>query len=163
MKRPMIAVIALALAGCGGSNDDGTTVSTGDSTVHVSGDDGTMKIEADDGSATIRSGKGSEAGVSLPDGLSLYPGSEVIMTMNGGDGGGSGGLTVMESGDSVETVEAFYRKQIEDLGLVIHTDGMFSGAQTIGARDDDSGSAVNVVITASGDKTQIHLTHARDG
>lgn len=162
MRRLMIAAAAIALAGCGGSDDEGATIRTDDGTVHVSDDDGAMTIKADDGSATIRSGKGSEADVSLPGGITLYPGAEVVMTMNGKDGSGGGGLTVMESADSVERVEAFYRKQFEDAGLAIHTDGMFSGAQTIGARDDGRGLAVNVVVTDSGGKTQIHLTHASD-
>lgn len=161
-KFAMILAPALALAACGSSEDSdgdaGTTYSTPDGSVTVTGDeDGTTVYRADNGDAqaVVKTGKGSAD--ALPKGFTAYPGADITLSVDGRQGGKNGGVLMMETSDAPEKVIAFYKKQVEDAGLVIETEGRFSGSHTLGAKNEDETFGFSVTAQDTGGKTQIQI------
>ncbi|WP_230291949.1 hypothetical protein [Croceicoccus sp. Ery5] len=158
-----LALSALTLAACGGgedADDGGTTITTPDGSVTVNDDDdGTMTFRADGAEAVVKTGTGNAD--NLPKGFTAYPGAKITMSVEGNQGGKSGGMIAMETSAPPEKVIAFYKKQAENAGLEIESEGKFSGSHMLGARSDALG--VNVVANGGDDKTQVQIAYGTEG
>lgn len=158
MKRfPIVIAAALAASACGSSEDEGTTIVTSDGSVTVNdGKEGTMTFRSDDAEAVVKTGTGSAE--NLPDGFTAYPGAKIAMSVDGSQGGKKGGMVAMETSDAPEKVIEFYKRQVADAGLVIHSEGTFSGSHVLGARDENGDAGVNIVANGAGDTTHVQIT-----
>ena len=159
-RFPMIALSVLALTACGGSDDNSTTIATADGTMTIDNDDdGTMTIHGDYAQAVVKTGAAASGGSAenLPDGFTAYPGAKIVLSVDGNQGGKGGGMVAMETSAPPTKVIAFYRKQAENAGLEIESEGTFSGSQVMGARRD--GLGVNVVANGGDDGTHVQIAY----
>ena len=109
--RLTLALIALSLEACHsqpeplgtGHSEDGEY--TLDATTH----DVTATIKTSDGPVTLRSGADVEA--TLPQGVSLYPGADVVRTTTTQSGAVQDALATMRSPDEPAAIIDFYRGQ----------------------------------------------------
>ena len=160
-KFPLIAMSVLALTACGGSDDNSTTIATADGTMTIDNDDdGTMTIFGDDAQAVVKTGAAANGGTAdnLPDGFTAYPGAKIVLSVEGSEGEGKqGGMIAMETSAPPGKVIAFYRKQAENAGMEIESEGRFSGSEVMGARGD--GLGVNVVANGGDDGTHVQIAY----
>ena len=159
-RIPTIALFVLALTACGGSNDDAATVAATDGSVTIDNDDdGTLTIYGDDAQAVVKTGAAASGGTAdnLPDGFTAYPGAKIVLSVEGDQGGKGGGMIAMETSAPPAKVIAFYRRQAQNAGMEIESDGMFSGSRVMGARSDDLG--VNVVANGGDDGTHVQIAY----
>lgn len=154
-RNLFVAAALVALAACGSERSG--TVTNEDSTMDYTVDgDGEFSadITTEDGSGTIRSGK--KVAVDLPDGISVYPGANVISNTTFDSEAGQGGMVLMESGDSVDEVLSYYRKQAEAAGVEIKTT-METGDMAMFAGEKADGTSVSVNASKSDDGSSVSL------
>ena len=159
-KLPMIAMSALALSACGSGEDESTTIVTADGTMTVDDDDdGTIIFRGNDAQAVVKTGAVANGGTAdnLPDGFTAYPGAKIVLSVDGSQGDKQGGMIAMETSAPPTKVIAFYRKQAENAGMEIESEGNFSGSKVMGARSE--GLGVNVVANGGDDGTHVQIAY----
>ncbi len=157
-----IGVGALALAACG-SEQSGTITTEDGETIEYSADsessgETTMRITGPDGEEVVsRTGAGVE--LSLPDGISMYPGAKIVSnTVVSGGSEGSGSMIMFESSDSPEDITKYYRKQAESAGITIQIDASMNDAQMIaGEKKSDNSSFMVTATREDGDVTTAQM------
>ncbi len=139
---------ALTLAACGSEPSATFTTEDGE-TIEVSTDDAssgetTMRITGPDGEEVVsRTGAGVE--LSLPDGISMYPGAKIVSnTVVTGGPEGSGSMIMFESDDSPDDIAKHYRKQAKDAGITIQIDADMNGAKMLAGENEADGTSFMV-------------------
>ncbi|MFN3864942.1 MAG: hypothetical protein ACK4RT_11745 [Erythrobacter sp.] len=143
---------ALSLAGCGSETSGEFTTADGENaeyTIDRDSGETSMTIKGKDGTATMRSG--ADVPVSLPAGLSLYPGSKVVTNTIVNQPDGQGTMVMFETDAATDTVIAHFREQAEAAGFDIQLDMNTNGTQMIGGERKD-GSTISVTASPSGER-----------
>lgn len=157
-RLPIIAVSALALSACGGGDGDSSTIATADGAMTVEDDDdGMVTFRGGDAQAVVKAGAAANGGTAddLPDGFTAYPGATIVLSVDGSQGDKQGGMIAMETSAPPTKVIAFYRKQAQNAGMEIESEGTFSGSKVMGARRE--GLGVNVVANGGDDGTHVQI------
>ncbi|MEO1045250.1 MAG: hypothetical protein AAFX04_07410 [Pseudomonadota bacterium] len=145
----------LALAACGGSNEDevvsGTVTGEDGETAEYrisEGDDGEVsyKVESEDGSFELNAN--SDKPVDLPFGLTLPRGADVQtnMTMNQGEGRPSSTTVIFQTKQSADDIIAFYKAKAKAEGFKVKTEITSQGTKMFVSQRGDKES-INVSVT----------------
>lgn len=152
----------LALSACGGeSTEDAMTIESDSGEYRIDGDSGesSMTIDTPEGEASMRAGANVEP--NLPQGWSIYPGSEVQNAINVDRADGSGTMVTMMADASAEAILAHYRAQAEATGFPIEMELTTATSSVIGGQKSDGSTfSVSVVPGADGAPSQVQLTIA---
>lgn len=144
----VLTASALLLAGCGSEKSGEFTTAEGDTAEYtIDEDSGTtsMTIDGPDGEATLRSG--AEVPVSLPDGFSLYPGSNVVTNTVVDQPDGQGTMVMFEAAAPADKILAHYRDQAKAAGFDIQLEMNTNGTMMIGGERKGDGSTLSVTAT----------------
>lgn len=157
------AAAAMALGGCGAS-DETVTIGDDGEEVTISRDgDNTVTYETEDGEAVVTTGNGGDTAAA---GLPAYPGASGNGGMNinaTSDNGGSGQISNFRTGDTPEEVIAFYRRALESRGYQVRSTMQTGQHQTISAQSDDN-SGVHITATAiPGQGTNVTIIAGQSG
>ena len=163
MRATILLVPTILLAGCG--SDASGTFETGDGeegsyTIDQDGDEMTARITGDDGTAIIRSGEG--VSVDLPDGYSMYPGTNIVSSTTMSGGSTKGSMILFESDASPEDLIAHFRKQAEADGIEIKME-MKTGAGQILSGEGSDGRIFSITVNNDSGKSTGNLLVGRDG
>ncbi|MEH6789389.1 hypothetical protein [Parasphingorhabdus sp.] len=151
----LTATFAITLAACGG-NDSETASGTFDDgdgnagSYSVRGNDENSETVIQSDKGEVRIATGDRALGDLPMGITLYPGAAVQSSMTGTGDGQSGAMLVFQTGDSVEDVIAFYRKQLKSKGIDVTSEVRSGDMQMIGG-ERANGEGVHISANASPD------------
>jgi len=118
MKKLVVLAGAVALAAC----NSGTTVTTDDGkevTIEGNGSDG-LSIQSKDGEFNVQSGPNAK--VALPAGFSVYPGAEIISSVNMDSNGKQVSTLTMNTSAGLAQVVDFYKKQAIAAGVDVSTE-----------------------------------------
>ncbi len=160
-----IATIGLlALAACGGSDEQVYRGADGEEVrVERSGDD-TVTFRSEDGEAVITTG---DIGSAAAGGLPPYPGAADSqgMQMNAtGPDGGSGQFWSFQTSDTPADVVAFYREALPSAGYEIGATMDMGDAQTIIGNRADGNGGVQITATAvPGEGTMVTVIGGEGG
>lgn len=155
MKKLILFPAIALLASCGGNDEVASgTFEDGDGTkgsYSVSGDDESSEtvIKSEDGE--VRLSTGSKATGDLPMGVKLYPGANVQTSIKSDSNGKAGAMVVFKSEDDQDDVIAFYRNQMESMGIKVQTEISTGDMKMIGGEQKD-GQVLNVSVTKDGDR-----------
>ena len=154
---------ALALAACGGSETSGEITTddgdTGEYTIDNETGESSMTITTPDGETRMQSGPG--VAPDLPSGWTIYPGAEVVNTVNIAGAEGGGALVTMTTDASADDVIAHYRKQAEAAGFPISLEMNTSASRLIsGQKDNGASFSVSVALSEDDSPTMVQLTLA---
>lgn len=121
--RALIAtgLAALLVTGCGGPDAEGTIETEEgefDYSIDASGGNSEFSGQTSDG-RDVSVQTGTNVSADLPDGYSLYPGSNVVTASNVAVRDGTGSVVIMTTPDSPEDVAEYYRAQAEAAGISI--------------------------------------------
>ncbi|QLC25806.1 hypothetical protein HFP57_12770 [Parasphingopyxis algicola] len=133
------AVALLALAACGGSDEQVYRGPDGEEVRVERGGDGTTTYRSADGDAVITTGG---SGAEMPGGLPAYPGADTsrgIAINTTARDGGSGQVSSFQTDDSPAEVIAFYRAALERDGYRIAATMDMGQTQMIAAERDGGG------------------------
>jgi hypothetical protein len=148
--RWRIGVLAgLALTGCSGPEPAGETAAepatSAEHIIDLATGETRMAIPHEDGVATLRSGP--NVPLTLPDGLSLFPGSRVLDNSLVTRPRGKGTLVTFEADAPAAAVIAHYRDQAQAAGFVIALDVEAGGTLMVGGARDPDGATLSVTAT----------------
>lgn len=164
MKKIAILTGALALAACGGADDNTTTIETQDGKVQLNVDDAgeaaSYTITTDEGVMTAQSG--GAANVRLPAGYSLYPGANVVSQSSIKTGEGSSLNVAMEAAGGGNQIVDFYRKQATAAGVEIESEIKTGEMQIISGKDKAGLTFSLSVFPGSDGKSTATLTLVQD-
>ncbi|MGP1283348.1 MAG: hypothetical protein ACTS1X_10265 [Parasphingopyxis sp.] len=141
------AVALLALAACGGSNEQVYRGPDGEEVRVERGGDGTTTYRSGDGETVITTG---ELGAEMPAGLPRYPGADTSRGLNidaTGRDGGSGQVSSFQTDDAPAEVIAFYRRALESDGYSIAATMDMGQSQMIVAERQDGEGGVQITAT----------------
>ena len=164
MRRPFLPVLtAIALSACGsdiadGSGDGEAGRDAGTYEVDAETGETRASITTEDGTTTMVAGENVAA--DLPDGFTLYPGAEVISTINIGRGKGQGVMLSFASDDPSEDLVAFYRKQAEEAGVKIEM-VLETGRMTMIGGEGPGNTQMTFQTDSEGSRTTGQLTVSR--
>lgn len=165
MRTWTVLAAAVVLGACGGSET--TVVKTADGEVRKSADGETLTFEGRDGAtASVATGGAAldaataELAGKLPPFAPLYPDAKVVSTMSGvgGSDGGSGMVVVMETGDSLADVIAFYDDRIRSAGITAQMTATTADSATRMVADEASRTGTMISVSDSGDMRTVTLT-----
>lgn len=164
MRTGLIAVSMLALAACGGSDEQVITGPDGEEVRVERGGDGSTTYSSTDGEATITAG---DTGAAMPAGLPAYPGAEtgggLNITSTGRDGG-SGQISSFRTSDTPADVIAFYRAALERSGYRIAANMDFGETRMISASRPDNSGGIQITATgAGGQGTAVSIIAGQEG
>jgi hypothetical protein len=163
MKRSLLVVMGLcvALVGCGKKAHESVAEKIIEHQMakegvkgHVNISDNKVTVETKDGKASYSAGAGTQVPDTFPKDVPVYAGATVMASVSVPDGHNLS----LESKDSAEKVIAFYKSKLTGAGW-----------QEAMAMNQPTGSmlvykkeprTVSVVVSSSGDTTQINLTAA---
>ncbi|MEM8695651.1 MAG: hypothetical protein AAGE05_06475 [Pseudomonadota bacterium] len=148
----MASLALLALAACGGSNEQVYRGPDGEEVRVERGGDGTTTYRSADGEAVVTTG---ELGADMPGGLPAYPGADASNGLNinaTGRDGGSGQVSSFNTSDSPADVIAFYRRALERDGYRIAATMDMGESQMIAAEREDGEGGIQITATEAGDQ-----------
>ncbi|MCJ7442206.1 MAG: hypothetical protein MUO25_11610 [Thermoanaerobaculaceae bacterium] len=115
----------------------------------------------------VKSGKGSLTFGNVeaeapPSWVPAYPGAKVMASSREKTDEGFTGTYSFQTGDSADSVLAYYEKELKKAGLDVErtSSGEMSGLGTINARGGDGKQTVNVVVTRVAEMTQVMVQYA---
>lgn len=146
---------ALTLAACGSETSGEFTTDDGENaeyTIDKATGETSMTIKSEDGTATLRSG--ADVPVSLPDGISLFPGSKVVTNTVVKQPDGQTTMVMFETNAAADKIVAHYRQQAQAAGFDIQLEMNTNGTLMIGGERKRDGSTLSVTATTNdGDAT----------
>lgn len=146
---------ALTLAACGSETSGKFTTEDGENaeyTIDEATGETSMTIKSEDGTATLRSG--ADVPVSLPDGISLFPGSKVVTNTVVKQPDGQTTMVMFETNAAADKIVAHYRQQAQAAGFDIQLEMNTNGTLMIGGERKRDGSTLSVTATTNdGDAT----------
>ena len=160
MRRYLAVCTMVALAACGGADDNTTTIETQDGKVQLNvddaGDAASYTVTTDEGVMTAQSG--GAANVKLPAGYSLYPGANVVSQTTLKTAQGNSLNVAMEVAGGADQVVDFYRKQATAAGVEIESEMKTGEMQIIGGKDKAGMTFSLTVFPGSDGKSTATLT-----
>jgi hypothetical protein len=144
----IIGTSALALAACGSeASNDASAEGSGNAEYRIDRATGetTMTLKGKDGTASLRSGAGVP--VNLPDGFSLFPGTEVITSTLVRKDDGEGTMVIFKAPAEGEAILAHYREQANAAGFAIEIEMNTGGTRMIGGTREGDGSTFSVTVS----------------
>ncbi|WP_298303904.1 hypothetical protein [uncultured Erythrobacter sp.] len=136
---------ALLLIGCGSetsgefTTDDGET---GEYTIDQTSGESSMTVETEDGTVSMRTN--TETPDSLPAGLTLFSGAEVLSNTIIDQGDTKGSLTTFRTDETPDEIVAHYREEAEDAGITIQIETSMNGGKMIGGENEQTGTTFSV-------------------
>ncbi len=157
-----VLVAACFMAGCGREESATFTTPEGKVTVTAkqSGEEGTVKVETKQGTATFKTGPQAVNEAEL--GVPAYPGAQVVSSGQYGETkdsrSGSASVVLLSTNDSFDKVVAFYKANMKDIRQTM--DQSIGGQKMAVFMTGKEGNMRNVqiVASASGGPTNIHIT-----
>jgi hypothetical protein len=138
---PLLAVIALLAAGCNRSQ----TISTSEGEVTVTDkgkDSGTFTFTGKDGQKMTMDVGGGKLPADYPQDVPVYKGAKIVVTQTLSEKNGRN--LVLESGDSVEAIGEFYRKELPAQGWTVENTMAVGGMNKISATKNKRQVTVNI-------------------
>ena len=163
MKRIVlvVAVAALAMTGCGKKASESLAEKMIESAMAKDGvkgkvniSDGKVSIETKDGTSSVSSGEGTKVPDTFPKDVPVYAGTKVLMSINVPNGMN----LMLESGDSLEKIVAFYKGKMTGAGWKEEM-SMNQPSTTILVYKKEP-RTVQLAVTQAGTTSQINLTVA---
>ncbi len=157
----MIRTIALTtaasvlLAACGSEKSGEFTTEegeTGEYSIDPATGETSARIETAEGTATMRSG--ASVPVKLPDGITIYPGAQVVSNTVVDHAGGSGSMVTLRSEDTPQQVSAHYRREAEAAGYKIALEMTVENGMLIGG-EKPNGAVFSVNTSSDTDGTTL--------
>jgi hypothetical protein len=152
MRKIGTGLAALLLAGCGSSESG--TIETEEGTVEYDaeqrGDGAEMRFTDEQGNETVIT-SGADVATRLPDGFTVYPGSQLGLSTAMSGNEGQGNMLVMTSSDTPQQMVAHYRREAEAAGFTVDME-MTSGDTMVigGERSDGMGFSFNASTSPEG-------------
>lgn len=146
----MAGMAALALTACGSETSGEFTTKDGENaeyTIDKDSGETSMTIKGEDGTATLRSG--ADVPVTLPDGFTLFPGSNVVTNTVVNQPDGQGTMVTFEATAPADKVIAHYREQAKAAGFEIQLEMTTNGTVMIGGERKADGSSLSVTATGA--------------
>lgn len=153
-------ILAGLVAGCGPDQSDSFATQEGEGryTVDTKGGETRLEVDTAEGTATVRSG--ANVPVDLPAGFSVYPGATIVNSSMAAQGEGRVASIMMQTGNSMDEVIAFYREQAERNGVSVENETSSPRLRAFAGRSD-AVEQMAVVATRSDNGTVIQLTVAQ--
>ena len=166
VRFPVLAAVAIAIAGCGGREDTAEVVSEEEGTAPRGSyeiDPATGETRAsftDDEGAVTTMRSGERVPVALPAGFKLYPGARITNNTRVDQADGQLVLINLESEATPEEMVAFYRNQAEAAGIDVAM-SLESGSMTMIGGESSDGTSFSFTATRENDTTQAQLSIGR--
>ena len=162
MKRiVLVAAAALVMVGCGKKASESIAEKMIEHAMAKDGvkgkvniSDGKMSVETKDGTSTFSAGGDAKVPDTFPKDVPVYAGTKVLMSINVPNGAN----LILESGDSVEKIVAFYKSKMTGAGWKEEM-SMNQPNTTILAYKKEP-RTVQLAVTQAGTTSQITLTVA---
>lgn len=143
-KATLASALALLLSACN-SEQSGTITTpegeTADYTIDETSGETTMRIKTPEGDATMRSG--ARVPITLPDGFTLYPGSNVVTNTVVNQPKGTGTMVVFEAPVDASAIIAHFKQAAIKAGYAIEVEATMNETVMIsGKRASDEASFV---------------------
>ena len=166
VRFPVLAAVAIAIAGCGGRDDTADEVSEREGTAPRGSyeiDPATGETRAsftDDEGAVTTMRSGERVPVALPAGFKLYPGARITNNTRVDQADGQLVLINLASEATPEEMVAFYRNQAEAAGIDVAM-SLESGSMTMIGGESSDGTSFSFPATRENDTTQAQLSIGR--
>ncbi|MFL0670957.1 MAG: hypothetical protein ACJLS3_05865 [Erythrobacter sp.] len=153
MRYVIITILTGAgamLAACSAEKSGTVTTPDGETaayTINEASGETSMTIAGENGQTTFRSG--ANVPVSLPSGLTLFPGSRVVRNTLVDDPEGAGVLINFEADAAASRVVAHYRDAAKAAGYAIELEMTTKDTVMIGGERKSDGSTISVTATAA--------------
>ncbi|MFN3989103.1 MAG: hypothetical protein ACK4IS_02465 [Erythrobacter sp.] len=148
---PLAAALAL-LAGCSSEKSGTITTPEGESadyTIDEATGETTMRIKTPAGEATMRSG--AAVPVNLPDGFTLYPGSEVVTNTVVNQPDGASTMVVFEAPGEAGAIIAHFRQAATKAGYAIEIEATMKDTMMLSGKRAGDGTSFMVSTGAKAD------------
>ncbi len=165
MNYTMLAVLvaAVAVTGCGQKSGEALVEKMIEKQMAKEGvkgkvdlSEGQMTIETPQGTATYAGGAGAKVPDNFPKDVQVYAGAKVLASVNTPQGQN----LMLESGDSVEKIIAFYKGKMTGEGWKEEM-SMNQGESSVLVYKKEQRTA-SIVVAKAGDGAQINLTVANE-
>jgi hypothetical protein len=122
------------------------------------GESGSLTMTGPDGSMEFGAGSGAKVPAWVP----KYPGAQVVGTFSVQGGDGDGGTFQLKCNGSVETVAAFYEREIKSAGMTVQKHSMQTGntntIMVMGENESD-GRTLSATVSSSDQGTAAQIVY----
>ncbi len=122
------------------------------------GDSGSLTMRGPDGSMEFGAGSAAKVPAWVP----KYPGAQVVGTFSVQGGEGDGGTFQMKCNGSVETVAAFYEREMKSAGMTVQKHSMQSGntsAIMVMGENESDGRTLSATVSSTDGGTTAQIVY----